>query len=81
MTVQELIDNLSEMGDENWRNAAKVRILDRSGALIDEPDQFGLKFASTSLDITMDVNFDCEDSEDCDECDECDDDWEDDLDE
>ena len=53
-TVEELIGKLQELGDENWRKSAKVRVVDLNGAVLDFVDAFDVKFNSTSADIVLD---------------------------
>lgn len=53
-TVEELIGKLQELGDENWRKFAKVRVVDLNGAVLDFVDAFDVKFNSTSADIVLD---------------------------
>lgn len=53
-TVEELIGKLQELGDENWRKSAKVRVVDLNGAVLDFVDAFDVRFNSTSADIVLD---------------------------
>lgn len=53
-TVEELIEKLKELGDENWRKSAKVRVVDLNGAVLDFVDAFDVRFNSNSADIVLD---------------------------
>lgn len=56
MTINEFIKTLQELGDENWRNQANVRILSSNGKFLDEPSTFDVKRGITSADIYTELS-------------------------
>ena len=55
MTVKELIKRLQEMGDEKWRDMAKVRICTMDGEeLSDSIDAFDVRYDVRWCDINID---------------------------
>ncbi len=52
MTINQLIQRLSESGDEKWRETAQIRILDSRGNVLgEELDLFDVKDGVNSIDI------------------------------
>lgn len=52
MTINQLMERLSESGDEKWRNTARIRILDCRGNVLGENlDVFDVKDGVNSVDI------------------------------
>lgn len=52
MTINQLIQRLSESGDEKWRETAQIRILDSRGNILsDELDLFDVKDGANTVDI------------------------------
>ena len=52
MTINQLMERLSESGDEKWRNTAGIRILDCRGNVLGENlDVFDVKDGVNSVDI------------------------------
>ena len=54
MTINELIKALQDLGDDNFRDMAKVRVLTQDGNVLGEPDYFDIKRGITSADIFLD---------------------------
>lgn len=54
MTINELIKTLQDLGDDNFRDMAKVRVLTQDGNVLGEPDYFDIKRGITSADIFLD---------------------------
>lgn len=52
MTINQLIQRLSESGDEKWRENAQIRILNSRGDILSEElDLFDVKDGVNSVDI------------------------------
>lgn len=52
MTINQLIQRLSESGDEKWRENAQIRILNSRGDILSEElDLFDVKDGANSVDI------------------------------
>lgn len=52
MTITQLIQRLSEAGDQKWRDTAQIRILDSRGNVLGEDlEVFDVKDGVNSVDI------------------------------